>query len=354
MHQKSTYPLPGLALAVAGVLVILMLTGWELHWRKQGYPTDPNNDKHIWAHHRNKAEKLTSDDVVIIGSSRVLFDFQLDVWEEVTGKRPLQLAAAGASPIPVLKDIVENSSFNGTLVIGVTPPLFFGPLDEHYMSNERITNWVNFYHKRTYADQFNYLLTRYPQNNLAFLCASEEPHYTELDLKTRLEVMFPFPPRVPGPPPFPELGTLDNDRNCRMLDKVVTDSSYSAEITGFWSFVMSPPPDMIPTPEQAAAGWQAVIGVVSGLIKQFEDRGGNVILVRCPSQDKFRFVEGMAFPREQCWNKLVETTGCESYHFEDYDFMNAYKLPEWSHLSAPDAEVFTRAVVSRMKEDGVL
>ena len=35
------------------------------------------------------------DDVVIVGSSRILFDTDLDVWEEMTGRRPLQLALVG-------------------------------------------------------------------------------------------------------------------------------------------------------------------------------------------------------------------------------------------------------------------
>ena len=55
-----------------------------------------------------KLDKALKDDVVFIGSSRVLFDIQLNKWEQETGKRPIQLALGSASPLPVLHDIAEN------------------------------------------------------------------------------------------------------------------------------------------------------------------------------------------------------------------------------------------------------
>jgi hypothetical protein len=51
---------------------------------------------------------------------------------------------------------------------------------------------------------------------------------------------------------------------------------------------------------------------------------------------------------------LLENTGAKGYHFQDYDFMSKYELPEWSHLATPDAKVFTRDLVRQMLSDGVL
>ena len=79
-----------------------------------------------------------------------------------------------------------------------------------------------------------------------------------------------------------------------------------------------------------------------------------MIFVRCPSQDVFRMAENGGFPRAEYWDKLLEGTGTPGYHFEDYEFMNKYVLPEWSHLATPDAKQFTRDVVRQMKTDGVL
>ena len=79
-----------------------------------------------------------------------------------------------------------------------------------------------------------------------------------------------------------------------------------------------------------------------------------MIFIRCPSQNHFRMAENGGFPRAENWNKLIKAAGSASYHFEDYDFMSKYTLPEWSHLATPDARIFTTDLVLQMKKDGVL
>jgi hypothetical protein len=328
------YPINLKTIILGGAIAILFLAGWEMHWRSEGYPVAPEDDKHLWAKHRARLEKATSSDIVMLGSSRVFFDFQLDQWEEETGVRPIMLAAAGTTPMPVFKDIVENSPFNGTILIGVTPPLYFSPPSEENNFYRRISNWIRHYNDRTYADRFSHFISQGPQNMFAFLNATEETFYNELDLKTLIE-RIPMPARIPAPPPFPVFQYIDKDRNITMLDIVTADTSYANEITGFWSFVIQPPPDM-PPPEV------------------IEEMGGKVIFVRCPSQSVFRMAENGGFPRDQYWDKLIEATGCPGYHFEDYEFMGKYTLPEWSHLATEDAKVFTTDVVQQMQKDGVL
>ena len=56
---------------------------------------DLEDGKAGWAVERRKLEAGEHDGVVLIGGSRILFDTDLDVWEELTGKRPFQLAMPG-------------------------------------------------------------------------------------------------------------------------------------------------------------------------------------------------------------------------------------------------------------------
>ena len=65
------------------------------------------------------------DGVVIFGGSRILFDTNLDVWEEMTGRRPVQLALPGMSGQAFLRDLAVNSGFDGLVLIDVTPAQFF-------------------------------------------------------------------------------------------------------------------------------------------------------------------------------------------------------------------------------------
>ena len=118
MHLKQS-------LIIAVTLSVISLVAWELYWRSQGYFPDLDDDKYLWAHTRAKVDKANDDGVVLIGSSRVLFNIQVDKWQQLTGITPIQLANPGASPLPVLHDIVENSDFNGTIIVGVTEGLFF-------------------------------------------------------------------------------------------------------------------------------------------------------------------------------------------------------------------------------------
>jgi hypothetical protein len=101
-------------------------------------------------------------------------------------------------------------------------------------------------------------------------------------------------------------------------------------------------------------GRVAVIGFVKQMLDQFKARGGKVILVRCPSQAMFYGAENGGFPRDKYWDALLDAADVPGYHFEDYEFMNRYTLPEWSHLSAPDARQFTTDFVRQLKADGLL
>jgi hypothetical protein len=65
------------------------------------------------------------------------------------------------------------------------------------------------------------------------------------------------------------------------------------------------------------------------------------VFLRAPSDGEFLQAENMGFPRETTWNVLLERTGVPGIHFEDYPELQGLNLPEWSHLSGTDAEVFT-------------
>ncbi|WP_257984562.1 hypothetical protein [Psychroflexus sp. MES1-P1E] len=118
MNLKKSFTL-------AIILGIAFVASWEIYWRSQGYFPDLDDDKYLWAKTRANVDKATGDDLVLVGSSRVLFNIQLGQWESLTGIKPIQLANAGATPLPVFHDIVENTNFIATVIVGVTPPLFF-------------------------------------------------------------------------------------------------------------------------------------------------------------------------------------------------------------------------------------
>jgi hypothetical protein len=111
-----------LALFLAG------MTAWELAMRSLGLRTaDIDDSPSHWAVERRKLENGRHDKVVIVGSSRILFDTDLDVWKEMTGRRPVQLALPGTSPRPYLASVAADTDFAGLVICDVAPEMFFSP-----------------------------------------------------------------------------------------------------------------------------------------------------------------------------------------------------------------------------------
>ncbi len=329
------------------ILSLISITVWEFYWRSQGYTADLDDDKYLWAKARHKLEKATEDDVVIIGSSRVLFDLQLDVWESETGIKPIQLASAGSIPLPVFNDIVERTDFKGTLVVGVTPPLFFSTTYPGTFFWKRADSRINFYKNRTYAQRLNYSLAVPLQNTFAFLSNDEEEWYDDINLKALLRrVSLPQRTEKPLEPPFYRFQDINIDRNVRMKGRMVTDTAFANSVKNVWEFMVSgdrPPPDK-----------ESTINYFLEDLKKFTARGGKIILVRAPSDGMFRDLENKGMSRNEFWDELVEKAGVPAYHFEDYEGLNQFILPEWSHLSAEDADLFTKRLVKILLEDNVI
>ena len=333
-------------LIIAFTLSVISISAWELYWRSQGVRPTLDDNEALWAVQRARVEKATEKAILLMGSSRILFDMQLDQWQEQTGIRPIQLASVGSSPLPIFHDVVNNTNFNGTIVVGVTPGLFFSTTNPNAQPWKWPQSKVDYYKKRTYAQISNLFLSIPLQKHLAFL--SDDQGIDGIKLKELL-AKINIGNRVVDPmPPFHEFGEIAEDRNNVMKQITVTDTAYANSVIKVWQFFMKgaasgPPPDK--------AGTMALF---LNDLKTFETRGGHVILVRCPSSGSVRFGENMGVPRAKFWDDLVKQAKVPSYHFEDYDQLKDLTCPEESHLSAKDAQYFTTEIVKIMKADGAL
>lgn len=339
MHLKHS-------LIIAITLGLLSVIAWELYWRSQGLEPNIDDNKNLWANQRAKLENHTDESIVFIGSSRILYDINLDIWEKETGQDAIMLATQGASPIPVLQDIVDNTDFNGTLIVGITPPLFFSTTYPEAQFIKRSQSLVDYYYKRTYAQRLNHILSVPLQENLAFIRDGDESWDSDVDLKTLLKQVHIGDRSGPVYPPFYNFEEITLDRHMKMPEIMVTDTAYANSVKKVWAAILSgdnPPPDK-----------ESTTNAFVELGKKFEARGGKLILVRCPSSGLFKEVESKGFPREQFWDVLVEKSGVKAYNYMDYEQFNDLFLPEWSHLAAKDAEFFTSELIKIMRADGIL
>jgi len=324
----------GRILLGAFVLFLLLMGAWESAWRAFGATPGYRNSFGAWAEQRRRIDAGEGDSTVLIGSSRVLFDVQLPVWERMTGERPIQLALEGTSPVPVLEDLAADPEFTGRLVIGVAPDLFFSGFA--YRGEA-----IKHYHQEGPSQRSGHWLSKHLL----------EPYFAFYDPDFALPAValrqgWPLRAGEHGPPPVRKLMTMASDRNAHMWSKVETDPQYRALVRGIWSARLNgPPPPPVSTPEKARKVAAEQMARAAKAIATLHSRGVPVVFVRPPSNGEYYAFEQKRIPRARTWAPLLQQTGVPGIHFEDYPQLQGYDQPEWSHLSAADAPRFTAALV---------
>jgi hypothetical protein len=314
---------------IALVLMVVLLAGWEMYWRDFGAVPGYQNDEGQWAQQRRRIDNGEGDKAVLIGSSRTLFDVQIDVWEKVTGVRPIQLALEGTSAMPVLEDLAADVNFTGKLLIGVSPDLFFTGFA--YRGSV-----IPYYHKEGPSQKTGHWLSQ----------RLVEPYWAFYDSDFQLDTVIrrqAWPPR-PGMPErlnVRKLMVMESDRNSQMWSKVVDDPEYRALARRTWKGRLVTAPRGLETPDKLNASINKQIDRAVVAINTLRARGVRIVFFRAPSIDDYYDYEQKYFSRASSWDVLLKRTGVQGIHFEDYPQLQTRDLPEWSHMSAKTAREFS-------------
>lgn len=320
----------------AVALLALLLTlggtaGWEANARRLGYVPAYNDTAGLWAIERRQVAAAERP-VVVVGSSRALFDLDLGVWEELTGRRLFQLANVGTSPRPFLADLAADESFDGLVVLGVTEILVLMPGGIH-------AHFAREAERQAPSARVGQRLAMFLERRLGFLDTDNLPLAT-------IVARLPLRNREGTREPRWEVWKLQNvfdRRQTLMWSRVEDDPEYREHARGVWLRILRSPPPFPPekTPEIARGAVEAVAADVA----RIRARGGEVVLVRFPSAGAFAETEQKMGVRGLVWDPLVERTGAPAVHFADHPELQGFELPEWSHLAAAEVPRFTRALV---------
>ena len=323
----------GQILLGAVLLAAGLLGAWEWHWRAFGVEPGYRNSDGAWAQQRRRINAGEGDATVIIGSSRVLYDLQLPVWERLTGERPIQLALEGTSPVPVLEDLAADPDFTGRLVVGVTPGLFFS-------GRARRGDVIKYAHDQGPSQRSGHWLS---QHLLEPWLAFYDPDFALATVALRQG--WPARPGVRALPEPRKLFVQGPDRNTRMWRKLETDAVYRDMVRQTWAARLFKLPPNMDTPAKAQASIESEIARAARAVSALRARGVQVLFVRPPSIGPLLAAEERGLPRAQTWDLLLLRTGAPGIHFQDHPQLQGYELPEWSHLSASEADRFTAALV---------
>jgi hypothetical protein len=69
-----------------------------------------------------------------------------------------------------------------------------------------------------------------------------------------------------------------------------------------------------------------------------------ILFFRLPSDGPYLAYEERLYPRSRAWDGLLAATHAPGIYFSDYPQLRGYYLPEWSHMTRPEAERFTAAL----------
>ncbi|MES2130591.1 MAG: hypothetical protein V4463_25240 [Pseudomonadota bacterium] len=315
---------------VALVLLVLLMAGWEAYWRDFGAVPGYYNDAAHWSAQRHRINRGEGGKTVLTGSSRVLFDVQLDVWEQVTGERPIQLALEGTSPLPVIEGLAEDPDFTGKLVVGVTPGLFFSGFTFR-------------------ANVFDYTRREGPSQRIGHWLSVHliEPYFAFFDADFALGTVVlrqDWPARE-GLHASINVRKLmvqqDPDRNAHLWRKVETDIAYRNWCRMIWSQYLDSLPPPMATPARKKAVIEAQVARAVAALAKLRARGVKVVFLRSPSVGDYYASEQKFFARGETWEPLLAATKAPGVHFDDYPQLQGYELPEWSHMTQADARRYT-------------
>jgi hypothetical protein len=330
------------AALIALVVAMVLMGGWEAYWRSDGSVPGYRNSEGLWAIERRRINDGEGDKTVITGSSRIFFDTQLDVWEEESGQRPIQLALEGTSPATLMESLVDDLDFTGTLIVGVSPGLAFSGYEYRggafmRFEEETPTQWL--------GQQISMFVEPY----LAF-------YQSDYSLFTVIKRQ-PWPARE-GVVSFSDVRRLaihTKDRNARMYEKVETEEAYAEIAKAIWAEGFVPIEDR--SEEELTQGLENRNNQIERVVaaaNSLQERGIEIIFVRNPSEGHYAMSEPMYNPRAETWDVLIERTGALGIHWEDHVELQGYWLPEWSHMTGSEADRYTKALYHLIQRENAL
>ena len=319
----------GRIMGFVAVALALGITALEVNARRIGLnPGDLDNSEVAWVKERVRSE---SADVAIVGDSRILFDTDLDRFEALTGKRPVQLAIHGTSALTLLEDAAGNENFRGLLIVGLADTMFFQPFDGYGGYVRRRGDFTS------PSGRLGIEIDHIFQRRLAFL----DSNYRLSVAAHRLDP--DFRPGVEGPKhDIWKVQEVGENRATSMWPRVEHDLAYRARTRWAWKGFKEKYPF---TPQLIAKGHARAVKAVAAI----RARGGEVVFVRPPSAVQLRVNEESQLPKVKGWDALLRNTRTVGVHNDDLPAeVQNLTMPEWSHLNRACATVFTDAYVRRL------
>jgi hypothetical protein len=324
-------PWRAMALAVT-VLVLLLTSLWEWKMRTlELVPGDLSENYDRWAELRRQVDKREVP-VVIVGDSRILFDTDLDRATQLIGVRPLQLAIAGGSGLPILEDIADDPHFKGLVIVGMAETAYF----DLQLAGMRPQKALALSRWESPSKRGSFLVYRVVSHGLAML----DENYQLSTLVFRLD--HNWRPGVSDPrEAIWKAEETGADGQTWLWRRLEHDRRLSEHMHNVWLHFFPSQPLDSQTINSVSVRTKAAVDKIRA-------RGGDVVFVRPPSAPDLRAIEDKHVPRARAWDAILAYTHSKGVHIDDLPAAQNLTLPEASHLSRACATVFTDAYLRNL------
>jgi hypothetical protein len=326
---------------LAIILSVAVLGGWETLWRALGYHRNPPaQDPRQWSLLRKTASRAGDSSVVLIGTSRVIVDFDTRAFYEMTRLNAVQLGIEGKSPLAVLANLAEDHSFRGTVICDFHEVFIYATEGtRNPRMNLSAADFVKAYTDRSFLtellpDRVDSVSHRLLTQTLVFQMPELSPtsvihHAVHGEL----------------PPKQQDAGAVVQDgTTISLFGRQLNDD----ELQKLRQHFVDLTNNCISKTDISANLPLVVAEKVDGMVKRIEGRGGNVIFVGFPMGGRIWELNESTYPKKDFWDVLASHSTATWIHFRDYPELSSFNLPDWSHLDPIGASQFTRSLTAIM------
>jgi hypothetical protein len=290
------------------------------------------NDADLWCIQRQTVPDLGPDDIVLIGASRMQTNIDLPTMERLfNGARVINLAQSGrGTPFPVFRDLVENTSFAGTIMISVTEGMLIDPSDAQQ-------EFVSHFHRRWSMDRsINKAIANCWQSLFVFCNPSSSSYRLWGNLLFQQEL-----------PEINHVQTLlTRQQKSDFQDPGVVRRVNKLRASGFSEQENERTTQPISSHEYDSL----VAGIWDRTLDQFASRGGRAVMLRMPVSQKIAIADSEQWPIELYWNRVMGVRAVGHIHYQSHSKLAAFEFPDTSHLDYRDSAQFTRLLCRIVKD----
>ena len=305
------------------LLVVVSLLWYERFLKTRGFEPSVEVTADLWSWQR----RLVNDDsriLVLAGASRMQLGVDPQVLAaQLPGWQVVSLAINAQYPMAALEALAADPDFKGSVLVSFTTqmlePRYWDmqkPFNEHHLSR---SSWYR---------AFNARLTAELESRFRFL----HPLLKAADLVRYLNKHRRFPKAYYVQMHTDTSGTADYQKtnSTALKQRFIDDKAANyAEQPAMNREVF----------DQQLARLNEVLGRITS-------RGGQVVLLRMPTDDGHWLLDEQQYPRQDYWDVLPAELpeGSTAIHFRDHLCLSAYTLPDSSHLDGRDKAAFTRCL----------